>query len=57
MEALQRMKIGELARRAGVTVQTVRYSERRGLLPGPPRRESGYHEYDSASLRAIELHT
>src|SRR5512138_2717869 len=40
------MKIGELAERVGVNVQTVRYYERRNLLPEPERTESGYREYD-----------
>lgn len=35
------MTIGALARRAGVNVQTVRYYERRGLLPDPERRAQG----------------
>lgn len=39
------MKIGELARRAGVPIDTVRYYERNGLLPAPARRESGYRDY------------
>jgi MerR family mercuric resistance operon transcriptional regulator len=39
------MKIGDIAGEAGVTVQTVRYYERRGLLPEPDRRPSGYREY------------
>ena len=42
---MERMKIGELARKAGVNVQTVRYYERRGLLREPRRLESGYREY------------
>jgi len=37
--------IGELAREAGVNVETVRYYERRGLLEQPPRRGSGYRRY------------
>lgn len=39
------MKIGELARRAGVPIDTVRYYERQGLLPEPERRPSGYRSY------------
>ena len=39
------MKIGELARRAGVEVQTVRYYERGGLLEAPSRTASGYRTY------------
>jgi MerR family transcriptional regulator, copper efflux regulator len=44
------MKIGELAKRAGVGVQTVRYYERRGLLPEPVRTGSGYRDYDDHDL-------
>jgi DNA-binding transcriptional MerR regulator len=39
------MTIGELADAAGVHVETVRYYERRGLLPEPPRTASGYRQY------------
>lgn len=46
------MKIGELAERAHVGIQTVRYYERRGLLPEPERTEAGYREYcDADALR------
>ena len=44
------MKIGELARKAGVGVETVRFYEREGLLQEPPRRESGYREYSPETL-------
>lgn len=47
------MKIGELANRAGVHIQTIRYYERRGLLPEPERRPSGYREYGSATLERL----
>ena len=33
------LKIGQLAKAAGVTIDTIRYYERRGLIPEPPRRE------------------
>ncbi len=33
---------GQLARLSGVGVETIRYYERKGLIPEPPRRESGY---------------
>jgi MerR family transcriptional regulator, copper efflux regulator len=36
------MRTGEVAVEAGVNVQTLRYYERRGLLPEPSRRDSGY---------------
>ncbi len=39
------MKIGEVAKAAGVGVDAVRCYEREGLLPEPARRPSGYREY------------
>ncbi|HEX3157928.1 MAG TPA: heavy metal-responsive transcriptional regulator [Gemmatimonadaceae bacterium] len=49
------MTIGELARRAGVNVQTVRYYERRGLLEEPQRRDSGYREYEPDALDRLRF--
>src|SRR5439155_3345585 len=39
------LSIGEVARRARVGVETVRFYERRGLLEEPARRASGYRQY------------
>ena len=39
------MKIGELARRCDVNIDTIRYYERQGLLPEPNRLASGYRRY------------
>ncbi len=39
------MKIGEVARAAGVGIDAVRFYEREGLLPEPARRPSGYRDY------------
>ncbi len=50
------MTIGQLAKRAGVNIDTIRYYERNGLMPQPVRRASGYREYesdDAARLRFI----
>lgn len=49
------MQIGELAERAGVSVQTVRYYERRGLLPEPKRTRSGYRDYEHQALRRLRF--
>ncbi|MDQ3949637.1 MAG: MerR family transcriptional regulator [Gemmatimonadota bacterium] len=49
------MWIGEVARRAGVNVQTLRYYERRGLLPNPARRLSGYREYSADTVRLVRF--
>lgn len=40
-----RLRIGQLARTAGVSVDTIRYYEREKLLPPPGRTPSGYREY------------
>lgn len=47
------MKIGELAKRANVSVDTVRFYEKRGLLPAPARRASGYRIYTERALERI----
>lgn len=39
------LNIGEVARRAGVNLDTVRYYERRGLVPKPARSASGYRKF------------
>jgi DNA-binding transcriptional MerR regulator len=39
------MTIGELAGAAGVNVETIRYYEREGILPEPPRTPAGYRQY------------
>ncbi len=44
------MKIGELAAKAGVNVQTIRFYEREKLLPAPARTRSGYRDYGSKDV-------
>jgi Hg(II)-responsive transcriptional regulator len=46
---------GELARRAGVGKETIRYYERRRLLPQPRKRESGYREYPPEAVDRIRF--
>lgn len=50
---MENLKIGKLAKKAKVKVETVRYYERRGLLPDPPRRESGYRMYSEEETVAL----
>jgi len=50
-----RMLIGELAEQAGVNVQTVRFYERRKLLPEPSRTHSGYREYGEQELKQLRF--
>jgi MerR family transcriptional regulator, copper efflux regulator len=47
------MRIGRVAAEAGVSVQAIRYYERRGLLPKPARRPSGYREYPASTVRQV----
>ena len=49
------MRIGTAAAQAGVNIQTLRYYERRGLLPRPPRRTSGYREFPDDAVRIVRF--
>src|SRR3954465_11882821 len=49
------MKIGEVAGQAGVSVDTVRFYERVGVLPPPARTASGYRDYDDGTVERIRL--
>lgn len=49
------MTIGQVARQAGVGVETVRFYERKGLLDGPPRTASGYRQYSQEVVRRIRF--
>jgi MerR family mercuric resistance operon transcriptional regulator len=49
------MTIGRFAREAGVGVETVRYYQRRGLLPVPAHGATSYREYDAATLRRLRF--
>lgn len=52
---METLKTGDLAKRAGVNVETLRFYEKKGLLPVPPRRESGYREYSPESVHRIRF--
>ena len=47
--------IGEMAKSAGVGVETVRFYEREGLLPEPPRRPSGYRQYSLEAVHRLQF--
>jgi DNA-binding transcriptional MerR regulator len=49
------MKIGAVATQAGVSVDTVRFYERVGVLPLPARTESGYRDYGASTVDRIRL--
>ena len=52
MEALT---IGQVAGRAGIGIETVRFYERRGLIEDPPRTESGYRQYSEDAVSRLRF--
>ena len=53
-QGLDGWTIGELARRSGVAASAIRYYEKQGLLPKPPRRHN-WRRYDRAALAQLQL--
>ena len=54
---MESLTIGQVARRAGIGIETMRFYERQGLIKEPPRRDSGYRQYPDdvvARLRFIK---
>lgn len=49
------LSIGEMAKRSGASVQTLRYYEKEGLIPPPSRRVSGYRQYPVETLRQLRF--
>lgn len=49
------MKVGELAREAGINLETMRYYEKIGLMPRPKRQESRYRYYDESDLARVRF--
>jgi len=50
---MEMITIGKLAKRVDLNIETIRYYERRGLIPKPRRRESGYREYSDETTKRI----
>jgi MerR family transcriptional regulator, Zn(II)-responsive regulator of zntA len=46
---------GELAKRAGVSTDTLRHYERKGVLTQPPRSANGYRQYSPSALDRVQL--
>ncbi len=47
--------IGELAKRSGIGLETVRFYERKGLIAEPPRTDSGYRQYPEEVVGRIRF--
>jgi MerR family mercuric resistance operon transcriptional regulator len=53
--AVKGLQRAELARRTGCNLETVRYYEKVGLLPEPPRTAGGYRNYDTTHERRLRF--
>lgn len=49
------MRTKEVADRVGVNTQTLRYYERRGLLPEPPRSPGGFRDYPGSVVQVLRF--
>lgn len=49
------LTIGQLAKLGQVNLETIRFYEREGLLPDPPRSQSGYRAFPQATLRQLRF--
>jgi MerR family transcriptional regulator, copper efflux regulator len=52
---MDHLTIGQVAKSAGVNVETIRFYEREGLIGKPPRRPSGYRQYQPDVVRRIRF--
>ncbi len=52
---MQTLRIGEVAKQAGVNLQTIHYYERRGLLAKPPRTASNYRAYPADAVLRVRF--
>ncbi len=53
MSSAATLRIGEVAAATGVTVEALRYYERQGLLPAPPRTQSGLRRYGADAVARV----
>ena len=49
------LTIGQLAKESGVHLETIRYYEREGLIPEPPRKSSGHRAYQRGATRRLRF--
>ena len=49
------MNIGRVSELSGVTAKTIRYYESIGLIPEPPRKESGYRNYSLPDVETLKF--
>ena len=47
------ISIGQVAKKTGFGIETIRFYERKGLIAEPPRKESGYRQYDNDTVKRL----
>ena len=47
------LTIGQVAQKAGMGIETIRFYERKGLIAEPPRKESGYRQFEPEVLERL----
>ncbi len=52
---MNKLTVGKAAEQAGVNVETLRYYERRGLMPTPQRSLSNYRLYDEEAVKRLKF--
>jgi DNA-binding transcriptional MerR regulator len=50
-----KLTIGEVSRQAGIPARTIRFYEDKGVVPAPPRTETGYRLYSPTDVRRLRL--
>lgn len=49
------MRIGKVAKQVGITVEAIRFYEKKGLIEPPERNESGYREYPEDAVHLVSF--
>lgn len=52
---MSRYSIGQVAKQSGISVETIRYYEKKGLLKEPERKESGYRQYKQEAIARLSF--
>ena len=53
--SVRSIRRGDLARATGCNLETIRYYEKIGIMPDPPRNTKGYRSYDDAYVRRLKF--
>ena len=53
--SVRSIRRGDLARATGCNLETIRYYEKIGIMPDPPRSAKGYRSYDEAHVKRLKF--